>query len=419
MHQTLTAVKRAALAGSICFGILPTPAFAFDWSIVTTESQTVELNSNQFLRPTPAPTLGSYSTLTAKAVARTPTSTFDFDLDGSYRKYWGPGAVGIASEFLNYGLNARYEVIEKGRFDREFVETAWRQRSTALALLNDFGVATNARGFLETLRATGGFDRSISARDTISLFATSVHTSYEPSSASGTPFTDTLARGSWRHSVNSIAAVNVSSEAELLDYENALNTHAQIYRNQAGVETTLSPVLSFRANVGMAVIEIQGVNATIPLISAGAGNSASSIDWIGDAVLTYRVLKNTSLSIIASQSISPSVVGSLFKRDTINATLSHSVNARSALSFSASVNRQTATTTTDFASASVTYSYNFLRDWSAQLTYRYQHRFASTGGTAIIDPITGLPTVGGLGSADSNSIMLVVSNSFTMLPRGN
>jgi hypothetical protein len=216
-----------------------------------------------------------------------------------------------------------------------------------------------------------------------------------------------------------MSAVNVSSEAELLDYENAFNTHAQIYRNQAGVETTLSPVLSFRANVGMAVIEIQGVNATIPLLSAGTGGSASSIDWIGDAVLTYRVLKNTSLSIIASQSISPSIVGSLFKRDTINATLSHSVNARSTLSFSASVNRQTATTTTDFASASVTYNYNFIRDWSAQLTYRYQHRFASTGGTAIIDPITGLPTVGGLGPADSNSIMLVVSNSFTMLPRGN
>lgn len=418
MHQTLTAVKRAALAGSICFSILPTSAFAFDWSIVTTESQTVELNSNQFLRPTPAPTLGSYSTLTAKAVARTPTSIFDLDVDGSYRKYWGPGVEGVPSEYMNYGAVAHYEVTEKGNFDREFIEAAWRQQSTALALLNNFGFATNANGFLNTFRAAGGFDRSITARDTISLLATSTHTSFEPSGGGGTPFTDSLFRGTWHHSVNSITAVNVSSEAELLDYDNAFNTQAQIYRNQAGVETTLSPVLSFRANVGMAVIEIQGVNGTIPLIGAGAGGSASSIDWIGDAVLTYRVLKNTTLSVIASQSISPSVVGSLFKRDTIDATLSHSVNARSTLSFSASVNRQTATTTTDFASASVTYSYNFLRDWSAQLTYRYQHRFASTGGTTIIDPITGLPTVGGLGPADSNSIMLVVSNSFTILPRG-
>jgi hypothetical protein len=55
----------------------------------------------------------------------------------------------------------------------------------------------------------------------------------------------------------------------------------------------------------------------------------------------------------------------------------------------------------------------------AQLTYRYQHRFASTGGTTTIDPITNTPTVSGTGPADSHSVMLVVSHNFTVLPRGN
>jgi hypothetical protein len=99
--------------------------------------------------------------------------------------------------------------------------------------------------------------------------------------------------------------------------------------------------------------------------------------------------------------------------------LNHSINARSSLSFSASASRTTATTTSDFVSASATYSYNFTRELSAQLTYRYQHRFAGSGGTTIFDPITGFPTVSGTGPADSNSIMLTVSHSYTVLPPGN
>ena len=74
------------------------------------------------------------------------------------------------------------------------------------------------------------------------------------------------------------------------------------------------------------------------------------------------MLKNTTLTLIASQSTGASLVGSLFKTDTISASLNHSINAQSALSFFASGSRQTATTTTDFVSASATYSYNFTRN---------------------------------------------------------
>ena len=43
----------------------------------------------------------------------------------------------------------------------EYLETSWRQQSTALAILNDLGVATAARAFSIDLTATGGIDRSI------------------------------------------------------------------------------------------------------------------------------------------------------------------------------------------------------------------------------------------------------------------
>jgi hypothetical protein len=185
------------------------------------------------------------------------------------------------------------------------------------------------------------------------------------------------------------------------------------------VDATLSPVLSLRGNIGAAYLVTDGGVSTLALPTAAGGSSSSGIDWIGDAILTYRMLKNTTLTLIASQSISPSIVGSLFKRDVITATLYHTINSRSSLSFSASGNRSISTTTTDYASASATYAYNFTRDWSAQLTYRYQHRFASTGGASTIDPLTGTPTVGGTSPASSNSILLAVTHNYTVLPRGN
>lgn len=412
-------MKRIATAISVCLGIAPTGAFAFDWSIKTSESETVEVNSNQFLRSYQAGSLGSYSTLTANAEARTPTSKFDFDGDGTYKKYWGPGVNGSPTEFLNYGFRTRYEQSEKSRFDREFIEAAWRQQSTALAVLNDLGVSTNINGFLDRLTATGGIDRSPTNLDYVSLFATSTRTSYEPSSG-GTPFTDSLARGSWRHSFSPIVAMNLSSEAELLDYDNAFSTRVQIFREQIGVDTALSPLLSFRANLGPAYVVTDNGVSTSPFGGGGSTGPTSSavLDWIGDAVLTYKMLKDTTLTVLASQSVGPSVVGSLFKRDSISASLLYTINSHSSLSLSASGNRQISTTTTDYASASATYSYNFTREWLGQFTYRYQHRFASTG-TTIIDPLTGIPTVSGTGPADSHSLLFVFTHNYVLLPSGS
>jgi len=412
-------VKRTAIAVSMCLGMAPSTAFALDWSLNATDSETVELNSNQFLKTSPAASVGSYTALSANAEARTPTSKFNFDGDGTYKKYWGPGVDGLASEYLTYGFHARYEMTEKGNFDREFVETKWRQQSTALAILNDLGVATPTSGFLDQLTASGGIDRSVSARDSLSLFATSTRTSYEPSSG-GIPFTDTLARETWQHRFSSITEGIATSEVELLNFDNAFNTRIQIYRNQVGVNATFSPVLSFRGNLGAAYLITDDGVSTLPSTGGPPLPVSSAVaDWIGDAALTYKMFRDTTLTITANQSIGPSVVGSLFKRDSIIAGLAYTINSSSTLSFSASGNRQISTTTTDYASASVTYSYNFLREWSAQFTYRYQHRFANSEGATIIDPLTNQPTVSGTGAADSHSIMAVVSHNLTILPRGN
>src|SRR5260370_30105824 len=138
---------------------------------------------------------------------------------------------------------------------------------------------------------------------------------------------------------------------------------------------------------------------------------------------TVQNVKKTQLFVIWKKNIGPSVIGSLTKQTTIGTGLTHVINGRSSLSFSASATRQTsAGSSSDFYIGSVSYNYQLARDWNSQLTYLHLHRTASTGATTgrIFNPITGVPVVPSSGApADSDSIMLVVTRNFTVLPPGN
>ena len=419
-------MKRAILAVSLCLGISSTPAFALDWSVNSSLSETVELSNNQFLRSMLAGgTLGSYSTITANAEARTPTSRFIADGDITYQKYWGPGTEGIPqTEFRQDGVRARYETWGKDRTDLSYAEVAFRESSTALAILSDLGVATTAQGFIDTSTIRGGIERNLTPLDFVTLSARSTYTNYDPPGG-GTPLTDSSALATWRHRLSSNVALTASSELEWLNFNNSSNTRIMILRDMAGVDATLSPVLSFRGTAGVGYVKAdQNATATTSLVpfTTTAASSASVADLITDMLLTYRMLKNTTVTLYGNQTIGPSVIGSLTKLTTIGAGLTHIINSRSSLSFAASASRQVTTSSLDFYSGSVTYNYELAREWNSQLTYRHLHRTASTGGTtgAIFDPISGVPIVASVGApADSDSIMLVVTRNFTVLPPGN
>jgi hypothetical protein len=221
-------------------------------------------------------------------------------------------------------------------------------------------------------------------------------------------------------------AFTASSEFEWLNFNNLSNTRIMILRDMAGVDATLSSVLSFRGTAGVGYVKAdQNATASISPVpfTTTTASSASVADFITDMLLTYRMLKNTTLTLSGSQSIGPSVIGSLTKQTTIGTGLTHIINGRSSLSFAASASRQTsAGSSSDFYSGSVSYSYQLAREWSSQISYRHLHRTASTGATtsAIFDPITGVPIVASAGApADSDSIMLVVTHNFSVLPPGN
>jgi hypothetical protein len=279
-------------------------------------------------------------------------------------------------------------------------------------------VTANVHGDIDKTLVGGGIQRSLSALDTISVSATSALTTYTPSSG-GTEFTDTSVTTSWRHRISPLTTLNATSQVEWLNYETSPFTNLYILRETAGFETTLSSLLSYGANAGVAYSDMQvgnssplGPTVTPPTPFTGG----STVGFIGDAHAIYKILKNTTLNLIAGETVAPSVVGTLTQRIYLHAGLIQTINDRSSIAFAGEASRQTSFgTTNDFLSASVSYSYILARDWNSSLTYRYTHRTATTGGT-LLDPVTGLPT-SFQGPADSNSIMMVVSKRATIIPQ--
>ncbi len=416
-------MKNATRVLAACLSLAPAPALAWDWALSSTLSESVELNDNQFMRTMLAGgTLGSYTTVTANALARTPTSRFLLDANVGYQKFWGPGTEGISqTESNSLGVNAHYENWGKNNDDKNYLDGSFRQSSTLVAVLGDLGVATRAHGNIDRTTLGGGVRRSLSALDTISLSATSSLTTYDPSS-SGTAFTDSSATATWSHRVSPLTTLSATSQFEWLNYDTRPVSNLMLFRNTAGFETTLSPILSYGASIGVIYASAQnGGNPLIPLGPSFAtpAASGSAVGFIGDAHAIYRIMKNTTLNLLAGQSVAPSVIGSLTKRTYIHAGVTQIINARSSVSLAADASQQTSSGTTyDFLGGSISYSYQLAREWNSSLTYRYLHRTAATGGTLLFDPVTGFP-ISGAGPASSNSIMAVLSKSTTIIPLGD
>src|SRR6185437_1740633 len=146
--------------------------------------------------------------------------------------------------------------------------------------------------------------------------------------------------------------------------------------------------------------------------------SASSTGFITDMLLTYKALKDTTLTLAAFQTIGPTAVGSLVKSSAIRASVTHSINQLSTWSFSADAFENTSIGTSQYASATISYSRTLARNWTANISYRFLHSFGTSGGAAFV-PVAGTPVISGLGPANSNSIVVVLSKSMTVLPHSD
>ena len=138
--------------------------------------------------------------------------------------------------------------------------------------------------------------------------------------------------------------------------------------------------MSFASHLALPFVP--GVTPFQPLIGAGNG-------WLGNAGLSYRLLKDTSVSFTASQAITPVFSGQLQLSRSLSTSLTHQINSLSNLSFFASYSQtasanafgpslqfsQATATKSDFFSAGVVF---IATSWRASGRQIFRIRFVRT-----------------------------------------
>jgi hypothetical protein len=408
-----------------CLGAAASDARASDFTITSRLSQSIEYNDNINLTNLPSSgVIGSYNTVSLSTLNRTPTTRFSTISDFSYRRYFGPGEDNIADHTKNYGTIFRFDRHGKAA-DSEYVSASYRVSDVGTVQREDTGIQT-ASGNVVTYTLGAGLTRQINFRNIVSLSAQATSLTY-PDGGGATPLKTLAVSGSWVHHLNRTTDFITASNAQFLSYDNAAQTRTIVWKTTGGIKTSLTKLLTLTANAGAVMLKtrqdsVVGPSQTIivfnpldPLnpfflsqpINVAPAFAGTSFDFVADAALNYRILKNTQISINAAQAIGPSALGEISKRISAGVSLRHTINRASSVALSANFSRNEAATTSDNYTASIAYNYQIARDWNASLTYFYRHRIYDSTTTAAL-PIAN--------TADSNSILFVVSKNTTLKP---
>jgi hypothetical protein len=358
-------MTRASIWAVICVVASAAAAEAADTRIRAFLGQTGEVSDNrQLSKNSKGESYSSVSTLLVDAIARTATTTIQVVGDLAYRAYGGPGDR-QTPDALDKGVVGR--ITHEDRLGKYYVAGSLRQRDVSQVQLEENGFITRT-GFVNTASAIAGFDRRMSAVDTVTWFASATHTDF--SNASGTPFSDFASKGVWYHQVNHTLELLSSLEYQLLLYDNLANTQTQFVRALLGMESRLSPRLIFAGNIGAG-----WVNTHHDTLMFAPGLSGSSVNFLSNLRWTYQFLDSTLVSLAVWQSVGPTGLGELVKRAAVSLSLRHTLSPISYLLLATQFSHSTQTSgDTNYLFASATYGTRLTPEWRSEISYTYRHR---------------------------------------------
>jgi hypothetical protein len=326
-------------------------------------------------------TIRSLSAINLDFMARTPTTRYLLDTNYSYYKYIGPGA---ADQPLTSGTpaNATFSIDHTTELAKYNIAASWARADATQTQLTQSGTAT-AHGSINTYDVKGGVTRDLGRNDSISWTADANTVSF--TDPTQTPYLDVNSTIGWNHSLSQTTTLTNSVNFDWYSQDNSAKSQRLMWRFTTGLQSQLSQFLTFHGNIGLVFANAyQNGNAQSPIppippagapfqLQIGAGHG-----WFGDVGLTYRLLKNTSVSLTAAQAIEPTFTGQLQQTESIGVSLSHTINQFSNLAFSTQYAQASspgqigqASTASDFFSASVNYGYQLTREWRTNLSYTY------------------------------------------------
>jgi hypothetical protein len=399
-------VKTSVFMTSLCLGVLASSAFAADVSIKGNVSETVEASNNYFLSNAPSGyTIKSLSAINLDFMARTPTTRYLLDTNYSYYKYFGPGAADAGGLTWGTPASATFSIDHTTELAKYNIAASWTRADAAQTQLTQSGIAT-AHGSIITYDVKGGVTRDLGRNDSISWTADASTVSF--TDPTQTPYVDVTSTIGWNHSLSQTTTLTNSVNFDWFSQDNSANSQRLMWRFMSGLQSQLSQLLTFNGNIGLVFANTyQNGNAPSPIpppppgvapfqLQVGAGHG-----WVGDVGLTYRLLKDTSVSLTAAHAIIPLFTGQLQQTESIGMSLSHNINQFSNLVFSTQYVQSSspgqigqALTALDSFSASVSYGYQLTREWRTNLSYTYRDN---------------------VGVATSSTVLFALSRDFTVL----
>jgi hypothetical protein len=395
-------VKTLVIMTSLGVGILASGgAIAAEVAVKSNVSETLEVSDNYFLVTKPSgATVKSNTAGSLNFFTGTPDTGYFLDTYYSYYKYFGPGT---ADTTLTWGTpaNVNFRINHVTELDRFNFAASWSRSDAAVTQLAQTGVA-NAHGSINTYNVNGGVTHDLGRTDTISW--TNNFTTVSFTDPTQTPYNDVSSTILWARTFSPTTTFTNSVNFDWFSQDNAANSQRLLWRFVSGVQSQLTPLLTFNGHIGLVFanayqngnaqsttpIFVPGVTPFQPLIGAGHG-------WIGDVGLTYRLLKDTSVSFNAAQAIVPTFTGQLQQSSTLGIILNRQINQLSNLSFFASYAETTSPnqigplqfsqatgTKSDFFSAGVLYSYRLSREWSTNISYTFRENVTVAKSSTVL-----------------------------------
>ena len=383
-------------------------AVAAKLSIKGNASEAVEASDNEFMTKSPSgATVKSTTNATLDFLAQTLTTNYFLHTNGSYYKYFGPGA---ADTQLTWGTpaNALFKVDHTTKLTRYNFGASWSRSDVSQTQLAETGFSTG-RGSSDTYNAFGSISRDLSRLDSITWSANASTVSF--TDPTQTPYVDLSSTLAWYRTLSRTTSLTNSVYFDSYSQDDAAKTQRLFWQFKSGLKSELTPRLTFNGNVylvfantyqtnGVAqVIQPSPTNTTAFQPQVGAGHAV-----FGDVGLSYRATKSTTISLNAGQMISPTITGALQQSKSIGLSVNYAVNEFSNLSFFTKLSQSqtpaqigASGTASDFLSAELSYSYRLTRDWRANMSYTFRQRNDDSG------------------TVRSNTVLLTLSRDFNLL----
>jgi len=372
-------VKKSVLAACLFVAIFATGAYAADVSIKSTLNQTVEGSNNYFLVNTPSgTTFKSLSSVNLDVLARTPTTRYLFDSNYSYYRYFGPGDVDTS---LTHGTpaSARFQIDHTTELAKYNVAASWSRDDLASTLLTQTGVVS-AHGTVDTFKINGGVTRDLSRLDSVSWTAQASKTTYTDSTQ--TPYKDVTTTALWNHLLSPTTTLTSSVMFDWFSADDSNESQRLFWQIMTGFQSQLTKRLTINGSIGGVFANAyQTGSSTAPIVPSSLQiQPGTGRDWVANFGAKYQLLKTTSVSFTAAQSVAPTILGNLQKATTAGFSISHDINALSNLTFSTQFSHTLEfASEANFLSAQIAYAYKLTREWRTRLSYTYRQRNDDTG----------------------------------------